>query len=133
MIFAFLKKRIGVVSEISGNDVDPLKLKKIAGHERITARKNFEDYQSFFNYCKLLICVNEFPKIKGSTGFAFWRRVIVVSFDFVFVNQPKTKKEKKKNSNDEKILQSPAKKVAFIKFIFYAAEVYLDSTHLMSK
>lgn len=67
--------------------LDVVRLKKLAGTERITARKMRQDNVSFPATHTLFVNTN-YPPAVGETDDGTWRRLLLVTFPYRFTNEP---------------------------------------------
>lgn len=67
--------------------LDVVRLKKVAGTERITARKLYADNVSFPASHTLVVNTN-YPPVVGETDEGTWRRLLLVAFPYTFVRHP---------------------------------------------
>lgn len=67
--------------------LDVVRLKKVAGTERITARKLYRDNYSFRASHTLFVNTN-YPPVVGETDEGTWRRLALVVFPYTFTTSP---------------------------------------------
>lgn len=73
--------------------LDVVRLKKLAGTERITARKMREDNVSFPASHTLFVNTN-YPPVVSETDQGTWRRLLLVVFPFTFTDHPQGDKDR---------------------------------------
>jgi len=85
-------KRLVVVSEVGANRLDEEKVKLLSGGDKINARHLFRLSFQFTPSHKLVIFGNNKPIIYG-TDHAFWRRMLVLPFEYTFNEDKRNKSE----------------------------------------
>lgn len=73
--------------------LDVVRLKKLAGTERITARKMYRDNVSFPASHTLFVNTN-YPPVVGETDEGTWRRLLLVNFPYTFTSAPAGEEER---------------------------------------
>lgn len=71
------------------------RFKQVTGGSPIMAEKKFQNPFNFVNFAKMIFSCNELPKTKDKTP-AFFERIIIITFPYTFVDNPKEEMEKKK-------------------------------------
>lgn len=74
--------------------LDVVRLKKVAGTERITARKLYRDNYSFKATHTLFVNTN-YPPVVGETDEGTWRRLSLVVFPYTFTKTPTSDTDRK--------------------------------------
>jgi putative DNA primase/helicase len=86
---------ISTENEMDSN-LDTQLLKAIASGEPIQMEEKFQSPFSYRPYAKLVFAMNNLPYVKDKS-YGFERRLVVIPFDIVFVENPKTENEAKRN------------------------------------
>jgi putative DNA primase/helicase len=77
-------------------DLDTQLLKAIASGEPIQMEEKFQNPFSYRPYAKLVFAMNNLPYVKDKS-YGFERRLVVIPFDMIFVDDPKTENEAERN------------------------------------
>jgi len=80
---SILGKRLGVVEEVSNSYFESDVFKKLVSGEPIEADRKYQSPVTFTPFMKILLAVNELPKVNDTTK-GFYRRVTIVPFDASF-------------------------------------------------
>jgi putative DNA primase/helicase len=86
---------ISTENEMDSN-LDTQLLKAIASGEPIQMEEKFQSPFSYRPYAKLVFAMNNLPYVKDKS-YGFERRLVVIPFDMVFVDNPKTENEAERN------------------------------------
>lgn len=79
--------------------------KKLTGEDKVTAERKHEDPFQFYNHATLINAANELPEVNDNTD-AFFRRWIIITFPFKFVDSPEEEHEKQKKPGLEEEITS---------------------------
>ena len=118
----FCNSRLAISSEIKlieGCKIDANLMKKIvSGGDAIKARRLYKENETFVNYAMPVLFANDLPDF-APVDDAIRERLIVIQYDYSFVNNPNpdNKFEKAGNSNIKNILQQQKYANAFISMV----------------
>jgi putative DNA primase/helicase len=101
------KRFVSARETIEGAHLDEQRLKTLTGGDEIPARGLYVPYTEFKPELKLFLCSNHKPRVKDDT-FGFWRRVHVITFPNLFVDDPQAANEQKRDDRLEETLKAEA-------------------------
>lgn len=76
---SIMNKRFGLVEEVSGNYFESDVFKRVTGESLITADRKNRDPISFFPFMKIIISMNQLPKVNDVAD-GYYRRITFVRF-----------------------------------------------------
>lgn len=88
----------------------------VSGGDTLNARRLFKEEEQFVNYSMPIIFANDLPPFSPVDD-AIRERLIVIQYDYSFVDEPRTKFQKKGNPNIKDIIQVEKYANAFIHMI----------------
>lgn len=101
------KRFVSARETVDGAHLDEQRLKTLTGGDDVPARGLYTSYMEFKPELKLFLCANHKPVVRDDT-FGFWRRVNVVTFPNLFVDEPTADNERKRDDRLEDTLKAEA-------------------------
>ena len=93
------KRLIWASESREGQKLNAELVKQLTGDGYITARPLFGNPVTFKQTHKIIMITNHCPRIPDGDDYAMWRRVLRVSFNTRFVNDPKLSNERKQDKD----------------------------------
>ncbi len=114
---------MAVISELNpGDTLDEAEFKRITGGDKMTSRDLHQSVVRWKPSFTPTILCNDVPKCSGSSSIL--RRIYVLKYDAVFVNDPQLPHERKRNSRMTDVLNDKDVKEALLSWIVDGAYDY---------